>query len=97
MATTPSFDPGLFDTGVSQAQWHALDQRRRAPLINKATVGVYAPGSTFKMAVALAALEAGVLTPTEQFFCPGYLDPRQRRGSTAGAAAATGCSTCTAR
>ena len=72
MASTPSFDPGLFDTGVSEAQWQAWVSNERAPLIDKAAVGVYAPGSTFKMAVALAALTAGVLTPTQQFFCPGY-------------------------
>ncbi|MDE2580526.1 MAG: penicillin-binding protein 2 [Rhodospirillales bacterium] len=73
MASTPSFDPGLFDTGVSAAQWRAWVTNERAPLINKATVGVYAPGSTFKMAVALAGLRAGAITTTTHFFCPGYL------------------------
>ncbi len=72
MASSPSFDPGLFDTGLSEAQWRAWTSDERAPLIDKAAVGVYAPGSTFKMAVALAALSAGVMTPTQQFFCPGY-------------------------
>ncbi|HVC59456.1 MAG TPA: penicillin-binding protein 2 [Acetobacteraceae bacterium] len=74
MATTPSFDPGLFDSGVPQAQWAAWRADKRAPLINKATNGLYAPGSTFKMAVALAALEARTLSPTDRIFCPGYLD-----------------------
>jgi len=74
MATNPSFDPSLFDSGVSQAQWIEWTNNRRAPLINKAVAGLYAPGSTFKMVVALAALEAGTLSPTDRINCPGYLD-----------------------
>ncbi len=74
MATNPSFDPSLFDSGVSQAQWIEWTNNRRAPLINKAAAGLYAPGSTFKMVVALAGLEARAITPTDRINCPGYLD-----------------------
>ena len=74
MATNPSFDPSLFDSGVSQAQWIEWTQNRRTPLINKAAAGLYAPGSTFKMAVALAALDAKTLSPTDRIHCPGFLD-----------------------
>ena len=74
MATNPSFDPGLFDAGVSQAQWRQWQDDKRTPLINKAVAGVYSPGSTFKMAVGLAALEAGVLAPGDRVQCSGYLD-----------------------
>ncbi len=74
MASTPSFDPSLFDSGVSQAQWIEWTKDRRTPLINKATAGVYPPGSTFKMAVALAGLEAGTLTAGDRVNCPGYID-----------------------
>jgi penicillin-binding protein 2 len=74
MATNPSFDPSLFNSGVSQAQWVEWTSNRRAPLINKATAGVYAPGSTFKMAVALAGLESHSITPGDRINCPGYLD-----------------------
>jgi penicillin-binding protein 2 len=74
MATNPSFDPSLFNSGVSQAQWVGWTKDRRTPLINKATVGVYAPGSTFKMAVALAGLESRALSPSDRIECPGYLD-----------------------
>ena len=74
MATNPSFDPSLFDSGVSQAQWIEWTNNRRAPLINKAVAGLYAPGSTFKMVVALSALEARSLSPTDRINCPGYLD-----------------------
>jgi penicillin-binding protein 2 len=74
MTTTPSFDPSLFNSGVSQAQWIEWTSNRKAPLINKATSGLYAPGSTFKMCVALAGLEAKVLSPADRISCPGYLD-----------------------
>ncbi|MGI3775799.1 MAG: penicillin-binding protein 2 [Janthinobacterium lividum] len=74
MASTPSFDPSLFDSGVSQAQWVEWTKDRRTPLINKATAGVYPPGSTFKMAVAVAALEAGVMTAGDRVNCPGFID-----------------------
>ncbi|HET6607869.1 MAG TPA: penicillin-binding protein 2 [Rhodopila sp.] len=74
MATNPSFDPSVFNSGVSQAQWAEWTKDRRTPLINKATSGLYAPGSTFKMAVALAGLEAKTLSATDRIECPGYLD-----------------------
>ncbi|GAA4489343.1 penicillin-binding protein 2 [Gluconacetobacter asukensis] len=74
MVSNPSFDPSLFDSGVSQAQWQEWATDPRTPLINKAVAGVYPPGSTFKPAVAMAALKAGTLSPTDRIFCPGYLD-----------------------
>jgi penicillin-binding protein 2 len=81
MATNPSFDPSLFNSGVSQAQWQEWTHNKRAPLINKATSGLYAPGSTFKMVVAMAALEAKVVTLSDTVSCPGYLDFGDRRFS----------------
>lgn len=74
MATQPSFDPNIFNAGVSAQQWRQWTASRATPLINKATNGLYAPGSTFKMIVALAALEARVTTPGEAVFCPGHMD-----------------------
>jgi penicillin-binding protein 2 len=74
MATNPSFDPSVFNSGVSQAQWLEWTKDRRTPLINKATSGLYAPGSTFKMAVALAGLESRAITPADRIGCPGFLD-----------------------
>ena len=74
MATNPSFDPSVFNSGVSQAQWLEWTKNRRAPLINKAAAGLYAPGSTFKMVVALAGMEAKAVTPWDKINCPGYLD-----------------------
>ena len=74
MTTTPSFDPLLFNSGVSQAQWVEWTSNRRAPLINKATSGVYPPGSTFKMVVAMAGLDNRVIGPGDRINCPGFLD-----------------------
>ena len=74
LATNPSFDPSLFDSGVSQAQWAEWSKNKRTPLLNRATDGLYAPGSTFKMAVAMGALEAGAITPNDTFNCPGFFD-----------------------
>ena len=74
MTTNPSFDPSLFNSGVSQAQWIEWTGNRKAPLINKAASGLYAPGSTFKMAVGMAGLEAGTITPGDRISCPGHLD-----------------------
>ena len=74
MTTNPSFDPSLFNSGVSNAQWIEWTRNRKAPLINKAAAGVYAPGSTFKMAVGAAGLEAKTITPESRISCPGFLD-----------------------
>ncbi|EFH12757.1 penicillin-binding protein 2, partial [Teichococcus cervicalis] len=74
MASQPSFDPNLFSSGISSAQWREWTRSRSTPLINKTTNGLYAPGSTFKMVVGLAALEAKVVSPGERVFCPGHYD-----------------------
>jgi penicillin-binding protein 2 len=74
MATNPSFDPSVFNSGVSQAQWLEWTKDRRTPLINKATSGLYSPGSTFKMAVALAGIESKAITAADRIGCPGFLD-----------------------
>jgi penicillin-binding protein 2 len=74
MASQPSFDPNLFSSGISGAQWREWTRNRATPLINKTTNGLYAPGSTFKMVVGLAALEAKAIGPNDRIVCPGYYD-----------------------
>jgi penicillin-binding protein 2 len=73
MTSTPAYDPNEFTTGIDAAAWAALAQDPQTPLMNKVIQGTYSPGSTFKLVVATAALEEGVLTPSTTFFCPGYL------------------------
>ncbi|MCK4939018.1 MAG: penicillin-binding protein 2 [Rhodospirillaceae bacterium] len=71
MVSSPSFDPNMFNKGLDQAQWDALIHNKKSPLTNKAISGQYSPGSTFKMAVALAALEKGSITPETKIHCSG--------------------------
>ncbi|HEX9792168.1 MAG TPA: penicillin-binding protein 2 [Kiloniellales bacterium] len=72
LASAPGYDPSLFNVGLSNETWNALIKDPLVPLTNKAIAGQYAPGSTYKMMVALAALEAGI-GPDFQAFCPGFL------------------------
>ncbi|MEX2297002.1 MAG: penicillin-binding transpeptidase domain-containing protein, partial [Dongiaceae bacterium] len=72
LASTPAFDPTMFDRGLSNIEWQALVNDPLHPLINKALSGQYAPGSTFKMMVALAALESGI-GPDHSVYCPGQV------------------------
>jgi penicillin-binding protein 2 len=74
LVSTPSFDPNAFNRGLSRSEWKALASNPRTPLNNKAIAGQYAPGSTFKMVVALAALEKGIVTPNTKHFCSGELE-----------------------
>jgi penicillin-binding protein 2 len=73
MVSTPGFDPNSFNLGINHDEWKELLEDPRKPLINKSLRGQYPPGSTFKMIVALAALEAGVVTESYQTFCTGKL------------------------
>lgn len=73
MVSTPAFDPNAFNRGLSGEEWRALSTHPMTPLINKSIAGLYSPGSTFKMVVALAALERGVISPQQRVFCPGFL------------------------
>ncbi|MCZ6862629.1 MAG: penicillin-binding protein 2 [Alphaproteobacteria bacterium] len=72
LVSSPGFDPSVFEQGIDRKLWRTLNRNPKAPLTNKAIAGQYAPGSTFKMIVALAALEAKIITPSQTFFCPGY-------------------------
>ena len=71
--SVPSFDPNLFTTGISVKDWQDLLSNERKPLTNKAVSEHYSPGSTFKIVVALAALEAGVIDENTRFNCTGAM------------------------
>ena len=71
MVSVPSFNPNLFTNGISYKHWDELRNNERNPLINKAVAGQYSPGSTFKIVVALAALEAGVINANTRYYCAG--------------------------
>ncbi len=78
ITSTPSYDPNAFSAGLSTAQWNELVNNPYAPLTNKAIAGQYAPGSTFKIAVALAAMENGI-SVDHSVFCPGHMELGDRR------------------
>ena len=67
----PAYDPNAFAAGIDRTTWSALNRDRLRPLQNRATQGIYSPGSTFKMTVATAALEEGVITPDFRVSCRG--------------------------
>lgn len=70
MVSAPSFDANRFVKGVAPADYKALSEYERKPLLNKVFGGTYPPGSTFKPTVALAALESGV-DPEQRVVCTG--------------------------
>lgn len=71
MVSSPSFDPNLFNSGISGEQWNKIASNPATPLSNRAISGQYPPGSTYKLIVAAAALEEGIITPETKFFCDG--------------------------
>ena len=71
MVSSPSFDPNLFNEGISSELWKQLQGNPFAPLSNKAISGQYPPGSTYKLIVAAAALEEGIISPETKIFCNG--------------------------
>lgn len=74
LSSVPGFDPNEFVTGLSTKTWRKLIGDPYNPLINKAVSGLYAPGSTFKMIVAMAAIDAGIVGPDHRVFCRGYTE-----------------------
>ena len=74
LSSQPSFDPNLFTFGIGQDDWDTLNTDIHSPLMNKVITGVYAPGSTMKPIVALAALDSGIVKPEDRTYCPGYYE-----------------------
>ncbi len=70
IASTPAYDPMAFYRGLSTIEWQTLTADMYNPLTNKAVAGQYAPGSTFKLMTALAALKSGI-DPSAHIFCSG--------------------------
>ncbi len=67
----PAYDPNAFAAGIDRATWASLNADELRPLQDRAIQGRYSPGSTFKMAVALAGLEEGIITPDFKAHCVG--------------------------
>jgi penicillin-binding protein 2 len=67
----PGYDPNAFASGIDPATWTKLNTDSLRPLTDRAIQGRYSPGSTFKMAVAVAALQEGVVRPDFTVYCGG--------------------------
>ncbi|MEW6719173.1 MAG: penicillin-binding protein 2 [Thermodesulfobacteriota bacterium] len=69
--SAPAFDPNVFARGIRKADWQALNADPRKPMQNKGLQGTYAPGSTVKPFLALAALEERIIDKSASLHCPG--------------------------
>ncbi len=67
----PTFDPNSFSDGISRDTWRFLMTDKRKPMLNRPIQGRFPPGSTFKIVMALAALEEGVTSVGREVYCPG--------------------------
>lgn len=74
LVSAPSFDANLFTNGIRSKDWKELNENPYGILHNKAIHGTYPPGSLFKMIVALAALESGLVTTHHRSNCRGYVE-----------------------
>jgi penicillin-binding protein 2 len=72
MVSLPDYNLNQFAGGITDAQYMALVNDTNSPLLNRATSGLYPPGSTFKPVVAAGALQSGVITPASLIFDPGH-------------------------
>ncbi|MGU9961924.1 MAG: penicillin-binding protein 2 [Candidatus Puniceispirillales bacterium WSBS_2018_MAG_OTU23] len=72
LVSSPTFDPNIFSGRLSTVDWNNMINNPRTPLLDRSLSGQYSPGSTFKMVVGLAALEAGVINAESRFFCNGH-------------------------
>jgi penicillin-binding protein 2 len=74
LVSSPSFDPNLFNGGISIEDWKNLSTDPSHPMENRAISGQYPPASTYKLIIAAAALEEGLITPDTTFFCNGSFE-----------------------
>jgi len=70
--SSPSYDPNLFLDRLSQEMVDRYLRNPVQPMLNRATQGIYAPGSTWKLLMALSGLEHHVITPRTVFYCAGH-------------------------
>ena len=70
-SSRPAYDPNAFAAGIDRTTWNQLNTDELRPLQNRAVQGRYSPGSIFKMAVGLAGLEEGIITPEFRTYCSG--------------------------
>jgi peptidoglycan glycosyltransferase len=72
MASSPGYDPNRVETNFGSISRITANCTPASPLLNRASAGLYVPGSTFKVITASAALDAEKYTPESSFYDPGY-------------------------
>jgi len=70
--SAPSYDLSLFSGAIQAEDWQTLQADTSRPLFNRAAVGMYPPGSTFKLVSVIAALEEDIVSTDWTVECPGY-------------------------
>ncbi|MBN2059297.1 MAG: penicillin-binding protein 2 [Deltaproteobacteria bacterium] len=71
LVSKPAFDPNIFVGGIEKDEWGKVSSNKDYPLQNRAISGQYPPGSVFKIVIALAGLEEGIIDPEEELTCTG--------------------------
>ena len=74
MASRPAFDPNRFTVRFSREEWNSLVRDPGRPLQNRATQSTFSPGSIFKLVMALAGLEKGVVGLDTSVYCSGQIN-----------------------
>jgi penicillin-binding protein 2 len=69
--SSPSFDPNKFAKGIAYGEWESLSKDKNLPMLNRAIQSQYPPGSTFKIIMAIAGLEEGVINDSSKVDCRG--------------------------
>lgn len=72
MCSNPTFDPNIFSSHLSKKEWKKFSTNKKSFLNNRCIQGLYSPGSTFKMVVAIAALEEGIIDKNFTYKCVGH-------------------------
>ncbi len=78
MASTPSYNPNKIIQKPNKSYWDSILQNKLSPLTFRSIQGLYAPGSTFKMIVAIAGLYYGVISKSTKHFCTGKISLGER-------------------
>ncbi|HEX5042649.1 MAG TPA: penicillin-binding protein 2 [Candidatus Polarisedimenticolaceae bacterium] len=71
LVSAPAYDPNVFAGGIDAASWQSLEKDPRKPMNPRPIANFYAPGSTFKVVMAVAGLESGVISPGTTMYCGG--------------------------
>ena len=74
MASTPTYDPNKIIKKPNKEYWDSILSNSLSPLTNRSLQGLYSPGSTFKMIVAIAALKYGVISSKSTHSCSGKIE-----------------------